>query len=127
MLHLSRRSLFLKVISILLKACHDQKKTQRILNQGMPKYGKHIKIRHIFFVRGLADKIDSRMQQTISSFSFIFNKTDPSIIYLAIQPDVIKTTGCFCNHNTVRKYFNCKNSHTSDKDPLLERLGTNGM
>ena len=31
--------------------------TQRILNQGMPKYGKPIKIRHIFLSEALADKM----------------------------------------------------------------------
>ena len=32
-------------------------KTQRLLNQGMPNYGKYIKIRHIFLSEALADKM----------------------------------------------------------------------
>ena len=90
-------------IYLLLKACHSQKNTQRLLNQGMPNYEKHIKIRHIFLSEALADKMYIRTQRSISSFLFIFNKTDPSILpnrmFLSgCQPDVF-----FCNHNTAAR------------------------
>ena len=79
--------------TILLKACHSQKNTQRLLNQGMPKYGKHIKIRHIFLAEALADKMYIRTLRSISSVLFIVNKTNPSILpnrmFLSgCQPDV---------------------------------------
>ena len=41
-----------------LKTCYYQSvKTQRILNQSMQKYDKHIKIRHIFLSKALADEM----------------------------------------------------------------------
>ena len=53
----SNNHLYYNIILYTLKMCYNQSKTQRILNQGMPKYGKHIKIRHIFLSEALADKM----------------------------------------------------------------------
>ena len=77
--------LFSKSLSLSI----NQTKTQRLLNQGMPNYGKYIKIRHI----SLADKMYIRTRCSISSFLFIFKKTNPSILpnrmFLSgCQPDV---------------------------------------
>ena len=76
-----------------LKVSHYQTKTQRLLNQGMPNYGKHIKIRHISLSEAWADKMYIRTRRSISSFLFSFNKSKPSILtnrmFLSgCQPDV---------------------------------------
>ena len=117
----------LNLSTILLKACHSQKNTQRLLNQGMPKYGKHIKIRHIFLSEALADKMYIRTRRSISSVLFIVNKTNPSILpnrmFLSgCQPDVFLLF--FCNHDTAVRKYSTILLKASDKDPLLERCLT---
>ena len=111
------------IIYYSLKGCHYQTKTQRLLNQGMPNYGKHIKIRHISLSEAWADKMYIRTRRSISSFLFSFNKSKPSILtnrmFLSgCQPDVC------CNHNTAVRKYSTILLKASDKDPLLERCLT---
>ena len=87
------KKMHFEIIYYSLKGCHYQTKTQRLLNQGMPNYGKYIKIRHISLSDALADKMYIRTRRSISSFLFIFKKTNPSILpnrmFLSgCQPDV---------------------------------------